>query len=84
MDNKDKKFAEEFSDFVNGSMSSAKEVAKHMANEHRYLQGQMFRVCLEYIKVLSKNYENGLYDARNEYACKTSNEIVKKLDLFVD
>ena len=43
-----------------------------MANEHRYLQNEMFKVCLAYIKQLAKAYENNSYDLRNEWACMTS------------
>jgi hypothetical protein len=85
-------FVRQFSDYVNGKMQSEKvydreagkdewiggekACAKKMAVEHRYLQQEMFKVCLEYIKVLAKNYENGIYDGRNEWFCKTSNGFV--------
>lgn len=65
-------FARQFGKFVNGRMSSPKEVAKNMARDHRYLQNEMFKVCLEYIKILGENYSKGNYDARNEYACEKS------------
>ena len=77
---KDEWFARTFGDFVNGRMCSARKVAEAMARDHRYLQGQMFNVCLEYMKVLAENYEKGYYDPRNEYACKTSKRIVEFLD----
>lgn len=72
----DELFGRQFSDFVNGKMHSPKEVAKKMATEHRYLQNEMFKVCLEYIKVLAENCENGWYDPRNKYAAQTSKEII--------
>ena len=65
-------FARQFGKFVNGRMSSPKEVARNMARDHRYLQNEMFKVCLEYIKILGENYSKGNYDARNEYACEKS------------
>ena len=77
---KDEWFARTFGNFVNGRMCSARKVAEAMAREHRYLQAEMFRVCLAYIRVLSENYEKGYYDPRNEYACKTSKRIVEFLD----
>ena len=70
-------FAKNFSRFVNGTLCSSKKVAEQMAMEHRYLQEQMFKVCYEYIKKLSENYEKGCYDGRNEYACKMANEMHK-------
>lgn len=72
-------FARFFSNFVNGRMNSKRKVAEKMANDHRYLQSEMFKVCLEYIKVLAEHNENGYYDGRNEWACKTSGKIVELL-----
>ena len=42
----DLEFARHFEDFVNGYMSSAEKTGKAMAEAHRYLQSQMFNVCL--------------------------------------
>jgi hypothetical protein len=39
----------------------------------------MFKVCLEYIKVLAENCEKGWYDPRNKYAAETSKEIIDHL-----
>lgn len=72
-------FVRFFSNFVNGKMHSKKKVAERMCNEHRYLQDQMFKVCLEYIKKLAENYGDGRYDGRNEWAAKTSSLIVEQL-----
>lgn len=69
-------FVRFFSNFVNGKCGSKKRVAELMACEHRYLQNEMFKVCLEYIKKLAENCEKGYYDPRNEYACKTSKMII--------
>jgi len=69
-------FVRFFSSFVNGRLSSKKHVAEMMCREHRYLQNEMFKVCLEYIKLLAENCENGRFDPRNEYAAKTSKAII--------
>jgi len=69
-------FVRFFSGFVNGRLSSKKYVAEMMCREHRYLQNEMFKVCLEFIKMLAENYENGRFDPRNEYATKTSKKII--------
>jgi hypothetical protein len=69
-------FARQFGNFVNGKMRSKKKVAEKMSHEHRYLQNEMFKVCLEYIKVLAENCENGWYDPRNQYAAETSKKII--------
>jgi hypothetical protein len=68
-------FVRYFSDFVNGSYDKTK-VAEKMCCDHRYLQNEMFKVCLEYIKKLAENCEKGFYDPRNKYACETSKKII--------
>jgi hypothetical protein len=73
-------FVRFFSSFVNGRLNSKKHVAEMMCREHRYLQNEMFKVCLEYIKLLSENYEKGCYDERNEYAAKTSSRIIENFN----
>ena len=45
----------------------------------RFIQ-EKFKVCLEYIKVLAENYQKGYYDPRNEWACQTSDKIVKAME----
>lgn len=72
-------FARFFSNYVNRCPNDFKRAAKTMAVDHRYLQNEMFKVCLMYIKELSEAYENGCYDARNQYACEMSNKIVNIL-----
>ena len=69
-------FARFFGNFVNGRCHDKKKVAKVMCREHRYLQNEMFKVCLEYIKALAENCEKGCYDGRNKYAAETSKKII--------
>ena len=69
-------FARFFGSFVNGKLHSKKHVAEMMCREHRYLQNEMFKVCLEYIKLLAENCENGRFDPRNQYAAQTSKKII--------
>ena len=73
-------FARQFGDFVNGKMESPKKVAQKMATNHRYLQGEMFKVCKAYIEVLAENYEKGRYDARNEFACTMAKILKDTMD----
>jgi hypothetical protein len=70
-------FAKFFSGFVNGKMRSPKKIAKRLGKEHRYLQQEMFKVCIEYIKELARHKECGFYDPRNEWACDCSQKIVE-------
>ena len=76
-ENNDDVFARFFGNFVNGKLNSKKHVAEVMCREHRYLQNEMFKVCLEYIQQLAENYEKGWFDGRNEYAAKTSSKIIE-------
>ena len=65
---------------MKGKMKSLKRVAEKMGNDHRYLQNEMFKVCLEYIKLLAANYKKRYYDPRNSYACKMSDKMIFNLD----
>ena len=78
-ENNDNVFVRQFSSFVNGKCHDMNKVAELMANEHRYLQNEMFHICMEYIKVLAENCEKGYYDPRNKYAAETSKEIIDHL-----
>ena len=69
-------FARFFGNFVNGKLRSKKHVAEVMCREHRYLQNEMFKVCLEYMKLLAENCEKGWFDPRNQYAAQTSKKII--------
>lgn len=79
-ESEDDVFARFFGNFVNGRLRSSKKVAERMCTEHRYLQQEMFKVCLEYIKKLAENYNNGYFDGRNEWSCETSNLIVNAME----
>ena len=73
-------FAHFFSNYVNRCPNNFKKAASVMGREHRYLQNEMFKVCMAYIKVLKEAYEEKRYDGRNEYAVKTANMILSFLD----
>lgn len=78
-ENEDDVFVRFFSNFVNGKLKDKRHVAQAMANEHRYLQNEMFKVCLAYIEKLEESYASGRYDGRNQYACETSSKIMYAL-----
>ena len=75
----DNVFVRQFSSFVNGKCGNKENVAELMAREHRYLQSEMFFVCLAYIRKLADNYDNDCYDLRNEYACRTAKQMISAL-----
>ena len=73
-------FARFFSNYVNRCPNDFQRAAKAMGREHRYLQNEMFKVFMEYVKVLAKNASNGCYDPRNQWACNTAKQIVSALE----
>lgn len=74
-ESKDENFGRKFEDFVNGRMCDPRKVADRMARAHRYLVQQMFSVCYEFIRILAEHFDKGLYDPRDEWACKTSKKM---------
>lgn len=72
-------FVEQESSFINGKLSHTKEVAQAMAQDHRYLVQERFKLMLEYFKELAKNERKGFYDPRNEWACKCARVAIDAL-----
>lgn len=71
---RDKEFAKQFANFTNGVMVSANQTGIEMTRAHRYLQQQMFKVFLGFMRQLAYNYQKGCYDQRNEWASKLASE----------
>ena len=69
-------FARFFGNYVNGKCHNKTKVAEIMCREHRYLQNEMFHVCMKFIIKLAENCEKGYYDPRNKYAAETSKKII--------
>ena len=59
---RDKAFAQEFANFVNGSMCSPDQTGRELTKAHRYLQQQMFKVFIGFMRQLAFNYQKGSYD----------------------
>lgn len=75
----EEKFVLSESQFVNGRLHHKQEVAKAMANDHRYLVNEKAKLYIEFFKTLAENEERMLYDARNEYACKCARVMIDAL-----
>lgn len=73
------KKTQEISDIVNSTLFFPLEVGVQLANEHRYLVNEMFKMFLHFSGKLAMDYEKGFYDGRNEFACKCSKIIVDAL-----
>lgn len=56
----DKAFAQEFANFVNGRMCSTDQTGKELTRAHRYLQQQMFKVCIGFMRQLALNYQKSV------------------------
>lgn len=76
---KDELFANQFSNYVNRCPNDFEKAAETMGRDHRYLQSEMFKMCLAYIKVLNDHYINGRYDARNKWACEKAHDLLNSV-----
>ena len=70
----DKAFAQEFANFVNGQMCPADQTGKELTRAHRYLQQQMFKVFICFMRQLAYNYKQGACDERNAWASQLESE----------
>lgn len=75
-------FAKQISKFVNGKCHDMEKTARLMANDHRYLVQEMFKLFIAFAKELSKDFFKGAYDPRNQWACSKSVEIMNKLGMM--
>ena len=62
-----KELYEQMSNYVNCFGHSNKEVTEAFSKDHRALQADVLELCYTIIEKASEMYENGNYDARNEY-----------------
>ena len=70
----DKAFAKEFANFVNGQMCSAENTGRELTRAYRYLQQQMFKMFVGFMRQLAYNYQKGSYNDRNEWASRLASE----------
>lgn len=75
----DRRFADEFSAFVNGKMGSSQKVGRALAVDHRYLVNQKAKVMFCFMEQLAENWHRGKYDLRNEWACRLAAEAIDHL-----
>ena len=65
--------------FINCFGVEKLETARGWANMHRYLVNVLFGVVLRFIGILAKQYADGEYDGRNEFACRLSKIMIDAL-----
>ncbi|KKB45491.1 MAG: sulfide:quinone reductase [Bacteroides sp.] len=80
INDRDREFALEFSRFVNDGMCSAHRTGAELANDHRYLVNEKFKVVMGFIEQLAKDFKQGHYDPRDEWACKWASEMIESLE----
>ena len=57
-----------------GTRKSAEGTGREQATVHRYLQQQMFKVFIGFMRKLAHNYRKEYYDDRNEWASRVAAE----------
>lgn len=75
----DKRFADEFSEYVNGRMASPQKVGRALADDHRYLVNEKAKLMFCFMEQLAENWHKGRYDRRNEWACRLAAEAIDHL-----
>lgn len=79
MTESDKRFADEFSTYVNGKMASPRKVGKALADDHRYLVNEKAKLMFYFMEQLADNWHKGRYDQRNEWSCRLAAEAIDHL-----
>ncbi len=72
--------AQQISEIVNSTSFNEVKVGVQLSTDHRYLVNQMFKTFLHLSGQLCRNFEQGKFDGRNEFACKCSAVIVDALE----
>lgn len=73
--------SKEFSHFINrADTSDIKTLVLGITNNHRTLQQCTFGLFMALIQEWKRLYESGYYDARNEFTCQKSKEIVENIE----
>ena len=79
MEKRTEDFVKATEKFINCFGIESLEVARSWAGMHRYLVNAMFNIVVRFIGILAKNYADGNYDSRNEYACCLSKIMIDAL-----
>jgi hypothetical protein len=77
--------ASQISNLVNSTIFNPLQTGVELSTDHRYLVNEEFKMFLHFVGQLSRNYDKGHYDDRNQFACKCAKTIVdalKDADLY--
>lgn len=72
--------ASTISNLVNVTTFNPLETGVELSTDHRYLVNEEFKMFLHFIGQLSRNYDKGQYDDRNEFACQCAKTMVTALE----
>lgn len=72
--------AEMMSRFCNVMTHNKEEFIEEMSYEHRTLQQCFTNLCFAWIRKCAEKHDDGNFDARNEWSCKVSKQIVEKVE----
>ena len=79
MEKRTKEFVDATEKFINAYGAEKLEAARGLSNMNRYVVNCFFGVVVRFIWILAKNYANGNYDGRNEFACYLSKIMIDAL-----
>lgn len=72
--------ASQISNIVNSTLFNPLQVGIELSTDHRHLQNEMFEMFLHFCGQLKRNKEKGVFDARNEFACKCAKTMIDALE----
>lgn len=72
--------ADKISEMVNKTSFEPLQVGIELSTDHRYLQNEEFKTFLHFAGQLARNHEKGLFDGRNEFACKCAHKMIEALE----
>ena len=71
--------ASKISELVNSTLFNPIQVGVELTTEHRYLINEFFKATLHFMGQLKRDYEQGKFDGRDEFACKCASKMVDAL-----
>lgn len=70
------------SDSINNMSFNYDAFSYFMGKEHRALQANFSDLCFAWLKQCKNQYENGIFDGRNEFECKAAKIMVDSIEKF--
>lgn len=77
---REQKVSEIISVLMNNMAVNELNVGVELTKDHRYLVDKTFKMFLHFAGQLSRDYDNGYYDGRNENSCKNAKIMIESLE----